>query len=132
MLTYSIPEKDLGFATVKMISPQIFQTLVRENTTIDVESLLKIKEVNRELADGKKYGVLVESDMMTNITRDAMKLSASKEFQENTVAKALIIKSIGHQIVGSFYLKFNKPHIPTRIFKEKEEALEWLSQMLVQ
>lgn len=132
MLTLPIVEQDLGFATIKLIAPQILQTFVKENNTIDVADLWKIKEVNRELADGKKYGVLVESDMMTNITKDAMKLSASKEFQENTVAKALIIKSVGHQIVGSFYLKFNKPHIPTRIFKEKEEALEWLSQMLVQ
>jgi hypothetical protein len=39
----------------------------------------------------------------------------------------MVIKILGQRILGNFYIKFQKPMIPTKIFNNHEDALEWLN-----
>lgn len=113
--------------TARLISENIVENVVHDNVTIDVEDVIEIKKANKELTNGNRYVVLVDSGMITTITKEGRELSASAEFQENTLAKALFVRSIGHRLIGNFYLKVNKPVIKTKIFDCREKALEWLN-----
>lgn len=42
-------------------------------------------------------------------------------------AVALLVKENASLTLSTFYLKINKPSVPTQIFTEKEQALEFLS-----
>lgn len=116
--------------TIRLLSDNIIETIVHDNTSLDVPEIREIKRINMELTDGKPYGVLVDSGMITSITSEARELSASEEFKQNTVAKALFARSIGHHLVARIYLKINRPAIKTKSFSTREEALEWLEEVV--
>ena len=113
--------------TARLISENIVENVVHDNSTLDVEDILEIKEINKKLTNGNKYVLLVDSGMITTITKEGRELSASPEFQQNTIAKALYVRSYGHRLIGNVYIKLNKPAIKTRIFSCRDQALEWLN-----
>lgn len=41
-------------------------------------------------------------------------------------ATALLLKSGISKILGTLFLKFNKPKVPIRLFLKEEKAMEWL------
>lgn len=115
-------------ATIRLITPSIVENVILEYTSIDTEEVLKIKEANKQLTDGRPYAVLVNSGLFTSITKEARELSASTEFAQMTIAKALLVHSLGHRIVGEFYIKINKPLIKTKVFSNRDKAIEWLNK----
>jgi hypothetical protein len=34
-----------------------------------------------------------------------------------------------HLLLGNFYLKINRPLIPTRFFRNRDQALTWMQKM---
>ncbi len=37
---------------------------------------------------------------------------------------------MAHKILANFYLKITNPERPTKFFKNKEEAIQWLKQYI--
>ena len=120
-----VKEKNL---TVSLIHPNIVDNTICDYSDIGKNDILKIKEINEELTKGIPYGILVSAGEFSSITKEARELSSSKHFQKKTVAKAIIVASLGQRVVARFYVKVNKPHIRTKIFAERQPALEWLQQ----
>lgn len=118
------------FFTVTPIAKNILENIVHENVQVDIDQVLAMKKANEQLTNDEPYCVLVNSKIMSSITEDARKLTASKEFQKNTVAKALLVDSVGHRLVANFYIKVNKPHISTKVFNDRTKAIDWLTQKL--
>jgi hypothetical protein len=104
----------------------LIENQIKNDVVLDEKDVRNLKEANTDLANGKPYAVLVEFEEMVNVTREARELTASKDFLGKTIAEALLIHSLGHKIIGNFYLSVSKPHIRTKIFTDRTEALEWL------
>ena len=51
---------------------------------------------------------------------------ATKESCPYSKADAFMIKTTAMQLIANFYLKFNKPERPTKMFADEKEAIEWL------
>ncbi|MBS1636860.1 MAG: hypothetical protein JST26_13165 [Bacteroidetes bacterium] len=115
---------------VLILEPGIIENIVKPGAIIETEDIRLLKEKNERLSKGKKYAVLVTSGHLSSITKEARELVASKEFAQNTMAKALLIESLGHRIVGNFYLRINKPHIKTRLFADRDVAILWLKSVV--
>jgi hypothetical protein len=45
-------------------------------------------------------------------------------------ADAFIVGSMAFQLIANFYLKFNKPERPTKMFSDEKEAIAWLKTFL--
>lgn len=117
-------------ATIRLIAPRLIENIIHNYTTIEEEDLLELKEANVKISNGQPYAVLIDSGMMTHITKEARELLASKEFAQNSIAKALLVRSLGHRIVGQFYIRVNKPHVKTELFTDREKAIKWLKKQL--
>lgn len=59
-------------------------------------------------------------------SKEARQYIASKEVNAIVKAEALVINSMALRIMGNFYLKVNKPHRESKLFKHRAEALSWL------
>lgn len=119
-------------ATIRKLEANILETIVDKDAILEVEDIWEIKRVNREICAGKPYAVLVDSGMYTSISEEARKLTASKEFQQLTLAKAVLVNSLAQRIIGRFYLQINRPAIKTRLFNDREQAILWLKQQLTE
>lgn len=50
---------------------------------------------------------------------------------EHTLADAIVVVGLLQRITADFYLKFNKPEVPTKIFRTEIKAREWLLKFKV-
>ena len=41
-------------------------------------------------------------------------------------ATAILVDDMASNMVAKFYVQFNKPPVPTKVFKDKDEAVTWL------
>lgn len=114
-----------------MIEPGLIENYIKPGVNIDVSDAWEIKKSNLELTNGNSYAVLVVSGHLSSITKGAREVVASRQFVGKTIAKALLVDSLGHRIVGNFYLTVNKPLITTRVFTDREVALHWLRSQIV-
>lgn len=123
-------EIKVQFATARLLTPEIIENIIHDYATLEKENVFEIKKLNRQLSNGKPYAVLVNPGLNTAISKEARELSACEEFAQDTIAKALLVHSVGHRVVAQFYIKINKPHIRTKIFTDREKAIEWLNSQI--
>ncbi len=77
----------------------------------------------------KKYPLLIDSDVFINVTPEARKLVRKLESIVPISARAMVITSLGQRILASFYIKINKPIVPTKIFNNYADGIAWLKEI---
>ena len=90
-----------------------------------------VKEINLALgriANGEKVLQLVIASDYSTVNPAARKAMGRPEYSIFSIAEAYLIKSLAQKILGNFYLKIDKPSVPTRLFNDYDEALNWLRQ----
>lgn len=130
MATFRTQERRTSKATIRIIEPNILENIIHDNMTIDTNDLLEIKEINKSFTGGKPYVVLVHSGISSSITKEGRELSASEVFRQQTKAKAILIQSLSQRLLSKVYIRINKPRTATKIFSDREEAIEWLRLQL--
>jgi hypothetical protein len=101
-----------------------------KNHNYTLQNLKDINNVKAKICAGKKLPLLVIGAPFANIDKDAREFMASAQNTQYASAEAFVINSLGHKILANFYLKVNKPGIPTRFFNEQVAAEEWLRTYL--
>lgn len=114
---------------VAQIADDICETRLNEGAFIDEAALYQIKQVNEHLFGARRYAVLVTTSNFNAISEKARELSASAEFVRNTKGKALLVHNSATKLVGNFYLNFNKPVMPTKLFTDRAKAIAWLKTL---
>jgi hypothetical protein len=61
-----------------------------------------------------------------SLSREARAFYDSAEVAEVFSATALLVSSPLSRAIGNFFLGFNRPAMPTRLFESEGEALAWL------
>ena len=62
----------------------------------------------------------------TSVDKDTRNHVSKGDGARFSIAEAFIISSLAHKLVANFYLKTNKPVVPTRFFTNQIEAEGWL------
>lgn len=115
---------------ISLLESGILENHILPMAHIEESDIWAIKKANFSLTDGKPYCILVTAGHLSSISKEAKELTASKDFAQNTIAKAILVDSLGHKIVGNLYLKINKPFIKTKVFTSRELAVIWLREQL--
>jgi len=117
-------------------------TLIEENPLIikiessagefnEVSDTVAMRDANVELSSGGPYYILLDTTSgYAASTPEANKLLASKEFSGNRQAIAIIAKSLASKIVSNFFIQFNKPHTPTKVFLSEASAIDWIKSLV--
>lgn len=90
-----------------------------------------IEEINKgldQLAGDKRVPLLVLVGIQSSISKDGREYAASEESTKYSVAEAYVIRNVAQRIVGNFYIRMDKPPVPTRLFTSKDEAEKWLGK----
>ncbi len=109
--------------TLVIISPN-------DGATIDLEEYNNQFKVAHELTMGIKVGVLVRTSPFLNITKEVREESLNPEKEKYIIAQAILVKNFANKLVGNFYIKFQKPKVPNKLFSSEAEALKWLEKMI--
>lgn len=96
---------------------------------IDVEQQLENHYALIELLGDKKHPLLLDASELVDISPDARLKVKELEPISPILARAFVTQSLGHKLMISFYLKFNKPYVQNKVFSNYEDAVEWLLQL---
>jgi hypothetical protein len=126
------------FEPVKIVDEKQFKAFsmyLREdgimNTVFEDNILITIADVTEALnwvesLGGKKYLNLFEGGYNTDFDVFVREYASSAEENNYTIADAIITTTLSLNMVAKFYIQFNKPHMPTKVFNSRDEAIEWL------
>lgn len=103
---------------------------VKKDTLLEPEDLWLSRKQSLEYAPEKKFAVLMEAQDFFQIGTETRRVAASQEYSEGMVAVALCSGNLSLKILGSLYIKINKPPIPTKFFDDKEKAKEWVKTFI--
>ncbi len=113
-------------STISLLDEGILHIHLKSGTEIHLTDAVLIVEAMGKLGDGKKFPVLIDAGEFTTVDQEVRVFSASEESNLYTLADAIAYYSLGQKLIANFYLNHNQPAVPTRAFKGKEEAIDWL------
>lgn len=102
---------------------------VKKNVTLQASDVWESRDLSINYIPGKKFYVLFEGEEDAEISGDARRAGASEEYTHHVAALALYSKKLHEKIIGSLFLKINKPKLPTKFFDNREDAINWLKNL---
>lgn len=116
-------------AVISYNNKGLLKIVLADHDEITYDDVLEQRKVTQELTQGQPHVVLAIAGRRTSATKEAREYS-SANIPEGRLAEAVLIKSLPVRLMGKFYINFNKPLVPTRLFDSETEALVWLDQRL--
>lgn len=107
----------------------LLKVVLSDFDEITVDDVKEQRKVAAELTGGKPHVVLAIAGRRTSATKEAREYSSS-HIPEGRMAEAILIKSLPVRLMGKFFINFHKPSVPTKLFENENEALEWLNKRL--
>jgi hypothetical protein len=119
---------ELDRTVISLRSDNIMHIYMKEGVTLELKDAEAIVETIKEMGNGITFLNLVETGEDADVDREVRAYSASKEANVYTKADAVLVRSFAQRMIGNFYISFNKPIKPTKIFTSKKDAIKWLKQ----
>lgn len=90
----------------------------------------RVVDAHNELAEGTPCLVLADiKDVTVGANRAARVHYVSHESSKYKLGMAMLVQSPMQRMLGNIFLRINRPPYPTRLFSQKEDALEWLRRL---
>jgi len=111
------------------IEEGIFKAKFKNDVVVDNAISLEIDAKRAAMCRDKKYPCLSDAQNVKYWTKESRALMATEHFNRYSKAVAVISNtSLVHATLVNFYLKFDKPKVPTRFFTNYTNAIEWLQK----
>jgi len=98
----------------------------KSGVVIDCDIQEKLLLSYREITKGKMQPFLFYADEQVSITKEARDNAIIIEDRAYATASAILVSNLAHRLIANFYLKFNKPKKPYKVFNRKKDAVNWL------
>ncbi len=119
--------EELSFALVTYYpEKKLLHSHLFAGTEIDYAMSLQTLNLALKLTKGDYYRSLVTMDGHVSITSEARALGASDQSNKKMIAQAIVVSGLATRLLGNFFIRFNKPASPTRLFSKTDEAIAWL------
>ena len=109
----------------------ILRLKLLNGSVITLENLKETYTVFKQLLGNKQVLLLLDARVKYKFSKAAREFAASKNANLNRVATAYLINSFVGRVMANFYIRFNKPAVPTKIFTTEEAALIWLKSFYI-
>ncbi len=117
-------------ATVFLDDDGILKVCQYDHVDASLEDLVEINNYSLALCGGKKVPVLNDIRGIKSVEREARQFPSHPDVVRLSKACALLVSSPVSRVIGNFFLGFNKPPYPVKLFSSEEKALEWLKNFL--
>jgi hypothetical protein len=127
--------------TLSMIETRIFYTSLEKDGYIltrvkpGSEILLQDAKDNTaaviEVSGGIVLPLLVDLREIKSISKEARDHFSMRGRKPNVSAVAMLVRSPVSRIIGNFFIGFNHPVVPTRLFSMEKSAIDWVKRELL-
>jgi hypothetical protein len=118
-------ETSIAFLEIKN---EVLYINIKEGANLSLEAAIENVLARKKLQKGKKMLILLDSRNAWQITNETREYAAKKEVTDLNIAMAILTgDSLTERLTNNFYIKFNKPASPAKIFNSEAKALAWLA-----
>lgn len=118
---------DLENCVLTLDGHGIIELHINPGQTLEVDDIHKIFDhIHEDLSEGTK--LMVTAGDRATLSQEARDLVSSQEITNQITADAIVTEHYSHQMSSNFFVRYNKPTRPTKLFKHREEAIEWLRE----
>lgn len=117
-------------AFIKKINDKIICLEFKDGVDFELEDAVATDRVCYELCEGKPFCSLIDARVYGSISSEARAFFAHDELiKDIRIAEAFVITSLGIRMLAKFYIQFNRPENPVKIFSNSKDAISWLEDM---
>ena len=117
---------ELKTASVHLRKDGIMHVHIKEGNEMQLTDAIQVVEAMGKLGMKQKFPLLIDCGEFASVDKEVRMFSASKEANIYTLAEAVAYHSFAHKLLADFYVNYNKPAIPTKVFQNNEEGIDWL------
>lgn len=121
---------ELKKAFVFLRQDGVIQIDTKTTEEYSVEDAKEVTTIIQKIGKGKKFPVLMIVKNYMDVDKETRKFYGSKEATINKIAEAFVINSSALKIIANFYIRIEKPNIPSKIFTNTEDAITWLKTFM--
>lgn len=110
------------------IEDDVLYIIFKNGVDVDIEGMKESKRARLSLQKDRSMKVLVDTRGVFNISKEARAYAAEERHAKMSKAMAIISDSLPTRLLTNFFVNFNKPNTPTKVFNNMDSALTWLSQ----
>ena len=126
-----ISEAEFDHSKLILRADGILEMHCSDDAIFDTSHIQELVSKIGVMTNGKKCKQITIAGAYTSVTKEGREYMATDEAVLFTTVEAYVIQSLAQRILGNFYLKFNKPKVPTKMFTDREKAEKWLKNYAV-
>ncbi len=108
----------------------ILHVHVLTSQEVTLEQVQEVVDLTESILKGNRVPHLITTEKPYVIPNNEARQYLAESRTRISAADAYIISSLAQKIISRFYVRINKPLVPTNFFEEKEKALAWLKNFL--
>jgi len=120
----------LKHSTIILREDGILELHTHDDHVYEVSDVIENVEAFGKLSNYKGAPVIIIGGSFTSASSEARKFMATAESLKYSKCEAFILSSLPQRIIINFYIRIDKPLVPTKVFKTKEEAILWCENYL--
>jgi hypothetical protein len=121
-----IDKIELKNSIVGLRQDGIVHIMMKSNFDLRIADVDEINESVIKFGRGQKIITMLTAGEEITIDVEVREYAATQS--QHVSACAIIVNSLIYKLVTNFYIYFQRPHYPIKIFNSEENALEWLKQ----
>ena len=106
----------------------IIHSVLAPSVVLTLESAKKTVAERLKISNSQTHPILIDARRAKSMTKEAREYLASPEAIKGISAGAFVIENPLVEFIVKVWLIAFKPKVPSKLFKEKQKALEWLEQ----
>jgi len=116
--------------TIKLVKENFLALEVYEGQVIEAEDIRAVYKGYETLVGDNDYVVAVYGNPFSSISKEAKEIAVKEYSSAKRKKVAMISDNLSHILIIKFFILWNKPKTPIRIFKDENKAFDWLESSL--
>lgn len=119
---------DLYSAIITFNEDCVLTVKFKNNVEVDIDEAVKLVTISLEMVAGQSFYLLVDArDILSSMDHESRKYIAEhQEYNRLNIAQAIVVNNMPIRLLASAYFRFYSHVNPVKLFRDIEEAREWL------
>ena len=94
---------------------------------IQKDCIVELHDAIKENKKADRCYMIISTEPGARMTQEARDYASSEAFDEIALADAIIRADYSHEMAANFFIRFNRPQRPVRLFPDMAHALTWIN-----
>jgi len=124
-----IAEFETNTTRVQFDEQGIMHVQFKAGEDVVLKDVLDMYEWKSEKLDGAKHYTVTTPEYGSTVDPEVRNWAQSPERAARIGADAFVVITLAHKLLANFYIKYNKPQHPTKVFSDNDTAMKWILEM---